>query len=196
MTEPPPIDYANRSLPAPPPSELFYIAIGGWALAAGVGVCTLLAYAVTWRPFFMLAGIAWLLIGGAITIAAFVCGKAYAAKSKACNYVSPHTSRRATLAFYLPASNAILASLCALAGMFLVLLSPAYFTVRLTNATPEAVSASLVFDDGSTTSIGIIGPSETRSKKVKLVTGGRLLLRARQGNREWDQLAMDYVDED
>lgn len=192
-----PIDYASRTIARSPRSELFVVSMFGWAIAAAGGLICLALFALTKREVLILGGLFWLAAGGLLTLIAFVCGRVYKAQAKASRFTPPHSKFRAQLATLLPLSNAPLAVGCVLLGAMLLSEAERQFNATIFNASGVNVDdAALIFDDGRSYSFGSIAAGGSSREQTVTLAAGRIVLRARKGDQQWDRVVMEYIDED
>lgn len=191
------VPYATRDVPQPPSVSLLLLAIGAWACAAGVALVSVLAFIATGREEWAGLGALWLLGGGVVTLIGVISGTMYASRAREAGYPSPHTRRRAKLAVLLPSSNVLLAAACVVGGVWLVAHVSSRFTLRLSNAsTLKLDSVSVRLSDGSLVAFGPMGPGAATSRSIALIGDGSLTLVLRSGDKQWEQLIGDWMDED
>lgn len=122
MSEPtnvkPILDYSTPQRPEPSMSH-FKMTMYASATSAGVAVMLLLSYAITRFELFAFFGLLWLLLGGILTLGAFISGMIYAWTAYVAGFGTPHTQRLAWLAVCLPLSNVLPATACIRVGGWL-----------------------------------------------------------------------------
>ncbi len=111
------LDYANRNDNVHPPANglrVTALALSGVSAAVGLGLLVL--YAVLDVELLPLLGVYWLLIGGILTGAGFICGVIYTFIGISRNYPAPSTKQRATCAVMAPMLTVGVAVLCVYLG--------------------------------------------------------------------------------
>lgn len=205
----------------PPSSALYWLAIAGWGIAAGVAIVIFLGAIVTDTFFFAIAGVAWLYIGGFLTLIALVLGIIYGALALSASFPPPATRVRAVLAWLLPLSNIALAVVLAMGGIMIlqyaasknpnglwtptpVTPAPAttpittrpFITLTATNATTQRIeSAGVILPTGKRIDLGPIESGATVDKRfIPLAGSGAVVVNCTQrGNVRWSQTVEAWI---
>ena len=114
------LEYAGRSTVGPPSKWLYLLGLWGTILAGAIGVLILMLFAITGAEPCIISGLYWLLIGGGITLIAFILGCIYALTGMTRKYPPPSTLRKALLVFLPPILNCGVAAGCFFGGIRLM----------------------------------------------------------------------------
>lgn len=169
----------------PAPAKLYWTAIGFWAVAAVVGCVCVLGYAATAWDGFVVGGIFWLFIGGALTFVAFVLGAIYLGFAIASKFYGG-TQRRAVLAMVLPLLNLPLAWGCMWAGASFYEYYARQLNLVIANPSNVPVESIDVLVGGRVEhTFGGIDAGATKPLRTQCDGAGQLWLRVHQAGQAW-----------
>jgi hypothetical protein len=181
------LSYASPSdTVRPPPNALRVVSLAMAGVSSAVGLGILLLYVIVDTEILPNLGIYWLLLGGVLTGAGFVCGVIYAFIAMSRNYPAPSSKRRASFAVLMPLLTVGVAALCVFLGVQAI----AYHeqSIFIKNVGPESIDRVEIYTAAETrrvwsTEIRNLSAGVEKRIRTPNLRGDAIFMRVHVGDR-------------